>query len=242
MAGCENAGNGASNGKMTDIHNATLFPQGTSAAAINASGQIVGLGRPADNSNHAFLYSNGAMVDLGSLPGATSTFAEDINDAGQIVGVSGPLGFLFSNGQMTALPLPSNAASIYELHINNNGQIAALINGSNFQHIGLFSNGAWTDLGAPAGSTRVLPTGINLSGQIVGVAVIPGNFSVRPRKPGRQFAMIHLNGTWVDLNTLIPANSGFNLIEANAINDSGQILCTAESSSSLNSTILLTPK
>jgi probable HAF family extracellular repeat protein len=186
------------------------------------------------------------MIDLGTLPGGNNTnsaFATDINDAGQIVGIANGQGFLFSNGQMTALPEPSNATEIFELRINGNGQISGLIKGSNFEHIGRFSNGAWTDLGAPAGSTQVLPRGINLSGQIVGVASIPGNFSVRPRKPGRQFAIVLINGAWVDLNTLIPANSGFTLIDTSAINDSGQILCTAESSnSSLNSTLLLSPK
>jgi probable HAF family extracellular repeat protein len=231
------------NGKMTDIHNDSLFPQGTWAAAINASGQVVGRGRLADYTDRPFLFSNGAMVDLGALPGGTSAFATDINDAGQVVGVSNALGFLFSNGQMTAIPLPANATQIFGLHINRNGQIAAMIKGSNFEHIGVFSNGAWTDLGAPAGTTQVQLRGFNLSGQVLAWALIPGNYAVRPRIPAQTFNVLLVNGAWVDLNTLLPANSGFTIINTVGINDSGQILCIAAAGGSgLTDTLMLTPK
>jgi probable HAF family extracellular repeat protein len=60
------------------------------AQGINDSGQIVGYSWTTTEGNpyeHAFLYENGTMTDLGDLGGNTS-FATAINDNGQIVGYS----------------------------------------------------------------------------------------------------------------------------------------------------------
>src|SRR6516162_2384019 len=58
----------------------SLFPEGTIASGINASGQIVG-----STSGGAFLLDNGNSTTL-EVPGSTSTRASGINDSGQIVG------------------------------------------------------------------------------------------------------------------------------------------------------------
>jgi probable HAF family extracellular repeat protein len=59
---------------------------GSSAEAVNDAGQIVGHGGPGKG---AYLWENGAIRDLGVLPGMTSAAAEDINNNGQVVGYSG---------------------------------------------------------------------------------------------------------------------------------------------------------
>jgi probable HAF family extracellular repeat protein len=59
------------------------------AEGINNLGQIVGYSTTANGATHAFLYSNGTMVDLNSLVpsdiGVTIQFAFAINDSGQII-------------------------------------------------------------------------------------------------------------------------------------------------------------
>jgi uncharacterized membrane protein len=44
-----------SNGSMTDINSASLFPSGTEALGINNSGQVVGTGYLTSSNFHAFL-------------------------------------------------------------------------------------------------------------------------------------------------------------------------------------------
>lgn len=84
-----------SNGSMTDL--GTLGGWESSAAfGINNSGQAVGIVSNSTydpdqniviNTEHAFLYSNGLMIDLGTL-GGTNSWAWGVNDSGQAVGWS----------------------------------------------------------------------------------------------------------------------------------------------------------
>jgi probable HAF family extracellular repeat protein len=59
---------------------------------------------------------------------------------------------------------------------------------------------------------------MNNAGQVVGYA----------RGTGGNYAFLYLNGAIVDLNTLIPSNSGWTLTSAAAINDAGQIAGTGQ--------------
>jgi probable HAF family extracellular repeat protein len=229
-----------SNGSMTDLSSDSLFPSGTRAHGINSSGQVVGEGWLTSSSFHAFLYSGGKMVDLG---GGYQASAAAINDAGQIVGNGTTAGaFLYSNGKMVSLGVPAGATSSGANAINSTGQIAGVIYpGSGPSHAALYSNGAWTDLGAFPGAAGTSATGINTQGQIVGTAVFPVQ-SYHPFRPGKHVGFIHRNGVLVDLNTLIPSNSGFTITDAAGVNDSGQILCTATSSAGSAHAVMLNPK
>ena len=79
----------------------------SSATSINEKGQVVGSSAATDGNNHAFLYDNGNMLDLGTLNGFNSV-ATSINENGQIVGSFGfsenlhsyAHAFLYSNGTM----------------------------------------------------------------------------------------------------------------------------------------------
>jgi TM2 domain-containing membrane protein YozV len=87
-----------------------------------------------------------------------------------------------------------------------------------------------------------LTTGINASGQIVGVAIFPAIYAKHGGRGITHVGFIILNGTPVDLDTLIPAGSGFTITGATAINDSGDILCNAINSSKNSRAVLLTPR
>lgn len=87
---------------------------------------------PADGQQtHAVLFSHGAIIDLGTLPGGTYSFASGINIWGQVVGTSdgGELGLnpaLFENGTASFLPdLPGDLFG-NALAINDAGNIVGV--------------------------------------------------------------------------------------------------------------------
>ena len=82
--------------------------------------------------HHAFLYSNGTMADLGTLPGYPTVAAYGINASGQVVGTSwtssgNEHAFLYSNGTMVDLNNMIDPSSGWTLTdaaaINDNGLI-----------------------------------------------------------------------------------------------------------------------
>jgi probable HAF family extracellular repeat protein len=56
------------------------------ALDINEAGQVVGYAATGDGINHAFLWNNGTMIDLGTLGG--DSVAWSIDDLGQVVGTT----------------------------------------------------------------------------------------------------------------------------------------------------------
>ena len=88
-----------------------------------------------------------------------------------------------------------------------------------YSHAFLYSNGTMTDLGTLPGGLDSEGYGINASGQVVGYSEINSGSDIR--------AFLYSNGTMTDLNSLIDPACGWTLLDAYAINDSGQIVGTA---------------
>jgi probable HAF family extracellular repeat protein len=119
------------------------------------------------STNHGFLYSGGSYIPL-NVPGAVATYANGINDAGQIVGYyrdgTGTHGFLFSGGSYTTLNAPASFAT-YAYGINDARQVVGYYSGNTTHGSFIYSGGSYyTNLISPIG----VATGINASGQIVG--------------------------------------------------------------------------
>ena len=75
-------------GKVRDL--GTLGGNETRVAAVNNRGHAVGTSTTSSGSEHAFLWKNGVITDLGSraLDGPRRSAALAINDKGQVVGYS----------------------------------------------------------------------------------------------------------------------------------------------------------
>ena len=146
----------------------------SSAVAINSAGLVVGQSGTAEGDNHAALWENGAVTDLGTLGGRTA-IALAISNGGQVVGSSEtPDGtvraFLWKKGGMTDLGTPGGTGS-GAVGINDRGQI--LLGGSDGS-VGIWERGVITPLPLPAGSTGCTPTGLNAAGRAVGQCGIGG--------------------------------------------------------------------
>jgi hypothetical protein len=200
------------------------------ATAVNDSGVVVGYSSTAtDGFSGAmeWLDSSGHQVNLGTLPGAAvpDAAAIDINNAGEIVGFAYDShdmqqAVIFSGG--SAQPLAELAGST--------GDGAAAVSQSGGYIVG--------DARTPDGSTEAVqfspgPTAVNLGSlpgesQTQALAVNSSGMAVGASGPVEdgpgQVAVLFDGGNVIDLNSLLPANSGWTLEQADGINDNGQIV------------------
>jgi probable HAF family extracellular repeat protein len=157
------------------------------------------------------------MRDLGTLPGGSESGALGINDAGQVVGeadtptVVGTFehAFLWQDGVMQDLgTLPGGRVS-QAFGINDAGQVVGYSLATGGGGPFLWSSGVMQDLNGTPGVSGGWANGVNDAGQVVG---------------GRT-AFLWQDGVMSDLNTLIDASTpGWVLLDARAINASGQIV------------------
>ena len=209
------------NGVMTDLGN---LPGGVGGAAeaINKFGQIVGYANTSGSgAQHAFLYSNGSMSDLGTLGGVyVLSQANALNSQAAVVGASFTAGFqhnhgfLYANGHMTDLGTFPGGTDSEATGINDLGQIIGYSNSSTFnQHGFVITNGVMNDLGVLPGGNYAQPFGINNAGQIVGEA---NSTNVD------DLAFLYQGGVMYELNQLLDGSApGWVLGAAVAINDKG---------------------
>ena len=155
----------------------------TWVSAMNDRGQVVGSAHTnATDENgdpllHAFLWQNGKMTDLGTLPGKKTSMAGSINERGQFVGDSSSTiedidsrCFLWQNGKMSDLGTLGGKTCTTAM-INDRGQIIGWSDTkANGKHAFLWQNGTMTDLGTFGGVDSIGP--INERGQILGTTVV----------------------------------------------------------------------
>jgi probable HAF family extracellular repeat protein len=228
------------NGVMKDL--GTLGGTDAAAFLVNERGQIVGTSYTssapsaycaqqlgASLTTGAFRYEDGNMKNLGSF-GGTCTFPTDLNDRGEVVGLSTLKGdiyqhaFLWENDSFHELPNMIGGNNAAAIALNNNGGAAgwASLPGDQAVHASLWTNNSMTDLGTLGKDPCSLGYSINMRGQVVGISGFQQDLS--GCNSGNTIrAFLWEDGSMVDLNTLIPPDSPLYLTLPDIINDLGEI-------------------
>ena len=188
---------------------------------------------------HAFLDSNGAFTDLGTLGGVNS-LAYGINNRGQVTGVSDTAhseshAFVLGHSRKSAMKDLGTLGGRYSIgkSINDSGQVvgdSTVINkGVEYTHAFVSNKHCLKDLGTLGGNNS-FANKVNAKGQIVGKSDIAD---------GTSHAFVTVKDVMVDLNNLVDRKTlvdptqidpvtglpvQVTLTNAISINDKGEIL------------------
>ncbi|HEV2247304.1 MAG TPA: hypothetical protein VGW37_11685 [Terriglobia bacterium] len=245
--------NGPAGQVMMDL--GTMGGSNSAAWMINMHGEMAGWAALADGSHHAFWMTNtglGGMMDLGTA-GGTNAEAYCINSNRMVVGGArmsdGTMEPIMStnatmgSGSMTTMGMGGMGASGGESwSVNNLGQTAGqgLMSGGN-QHAFVSGGGGMmggrmnVDLGT-LGGTNSIAYCINDAGNVVGMSGLANGTNHAFMVTNALGGTVHM----MDLNGMIPTNSGWELMAARGMNAAGQIIGWGRHGGQTNA-FLLTP-
>jgi probable HAF family extracellular repeat protein len=209
------------------------------ASDINNAGLIVGAKSFPDGQGgttiHGYKYAGGVVTDLGTVPDGYNSFAEGVNDAGDVTGTVEVDGapnfpshpFLYTTGPLQDL---GDFGGIFGhgYAINNLGQVvgtAGWIGSPDLpgdiypRRAFLYENGVLQDLGSLLSSGSSIANDINDAGLIVGYTATVDEYTGG--------AFLYRDGQMVLLDSLIDPGAGWTIRNAEGINELGQIAGTA---------------
>lgn len=233
----------------------TLGGTDSNAFEINNRGQIAGWSFTNSTVNPVtgipnldpFLWENGKMLDLGTL-GGTVALSYALNNRGQVSGRSNMAGdltchpFLWDQNRGMQDLGTLGGDSGFATWLNDAGEVVGVANlpgvsgcddGAAPHHAFLWKKGLMTDLGTADGDRCSYAVGINSKGQVVGSSTDCTNYV--------HASLWEDGGPMVDLNSLIPSNSGVQLTLALYINDRGEIAAHGTLSNGDQHAFLLIP-
>ncbi len=228
---------GGSHDEATEWGKKTYDLGAGQARAVSLDGSFVVGVTPSSSTQHAALFGGKTPIDLGDLGGGTS-HALGVNTSGVIVGDS-------LNASATLVPFYYTAkkkmvrigdgtsvngtGSAYA--INDEGLVVGELGKKAFSYDTTKNKLTFYSAATMTGSiTNFGAIDVNNVGDMVGFT----------QTTTTEHATLWENGVAIDLNTLIPADSGLTLEVAKSINDLGEITALAQSGSSTVS-VLLSP-
>jgi probable HAF family extracellular repeat protein len=207
---------------------ATLDGSTSVGVGIATGGRVLGNATTPGGQFHSFVYDNGSARDIGTLGGdetATLAVSPGGNATGESLAADGSRhAFLWDGRSMRDLGTLGGEYAQGQA-INDKGMVAGLselVPGDHKVHAFLWDGSEMRDLGILPGLPWTSATGVNEAGVVVGNVYNKLNYN------GQDYdsvAFVYRDGAMQNLNALIPAAS-FTLMNALAINDAGQILCT----------------
>lgn len=220
----------------------TLGGKRSFAEGINDFDQIVGTSYVTGNKSfHASLWEDGIITDLGTLGNGSHSQAYDINNHGQIVGMSttldDPFHFhaaLWDNGKLSDL---GSFGGVYTQAISINDAGIIVGNGSADDnadyHALMWAGGAMLDLGTLDGY-RSSANDINNNNLVVGYSIKQDELLSR--------AVLWESGKIFDINKLNIRNAnGWHFESALSVNSSGHIVGSAINAAGNRHGFLISP-
>jgi probable HAF family extracellular repeat protein len=194
---------------------------GSYVMGMNTAGDAAGMAIGSDGAGYAFVIRTGSLTSLGQPGGGDWSTANAINDNGAAAGTA-----MTASGRFTAFSAsPTGATSLlsglggpnsYATAINNSGVVAGhaqLANGA--LRAAVWNGPSLFNLGT-LGGVNSYAYAINSSGQVAGYSDLPGGAGTA--------AFLYSDGILYNLNGLISAGSGWQLLAAYGMNDAGQIV------------------
>jgi len=201
----------AAGSAWTIVDLGALGPAGSTAAAINGTGDVAGSSRARDASGaptgvHGFLHRGGAMYDIG-VPAPSNTVQINAMGSAGTIAASGDfgMGYLWKDGQWSPMNFHGTPQAI-----NAFDQVVGHFPLGAGERAFLYANGHAEELGT-LGGLNSRANAINDAGLVVGSSTLAGESATH--------AFIYENGAMRDLGTL-----GGTYSTASAINSQGIVV------------------
>jgi len=190
------------------------------AMAINANGDLAGMRIGPDGNGTAFVTQNGAETSLGQPAGGDWSKTTGVNGAGDAAGTA-----MTSDGAMRALSVVNGTTTVlagiggansYANGINDAGLVAGSAQLAGGAMRAVIWNGIAPTILGSLGGMNSYAYAVNNNGSVVGYGDLAGD--------GGTAAFVFDGGALYDLNLRISGDSGWRLLDAMAVNASGQIV------------------
>lgn len=204
----------------------------SAANGVSSTGLVAGWSQVEMESNrfHGFVYDGATVRDVGLLPEGVVTDLADVNASGVAVGIcqtiegyfhavlADPAEGLLDLGTLGGVT--SEATCINDAgHVVGRAQTGVRSQATYegiVRHAFFWKQGKMLDLGTLPSLVESRALCVNASDQVVGTANNEAGTVIKP--------FLWQNGSMIDVNSLLPAGSGWTLRTANAINDDGAIV------------------
>lgn len=177
------------------------------------------------------LYSGGALTALSGFVAATGSGALNAND--DVAGTASSKAAYWSGGKVVDAGLLDKFDIAIGTAISDDQTLVGVAyNAGESTRTGfLYRGGSMSQIPNVDTATMMVPLGVNAVGQVVGNAITDATSR----------AFLYSNGSTTLLSSLIPANSGWKIVQASAINNRGQIAATGTRNGTQHA-LLLTPR
>jgi len=160
----------------------SLSSRSSYAAGMNDAGQVVGYYHDDSWRMRAFLFSDGTMIDLGTLGGLQAD-ARDINNRGEVVGQAQTAdghwhAFIWDAdaGMRDLGTLGGNTSEAYA--INESGQVVGFSDSPDGMHAFVYADGVMTQVPGTPSYAQSGAFDINDSGHMAGILLMNGGVAV----------------------------------------------------------------